>query len=116
MEPPELFLNAKTPNRPAQRRPATSSRRGSRPSRAMLRATGRQLASSSPAMSDLQRDIIGVWAASAPVAFRVVLSADGSGDFNGSSGRWTLENGTLTIGNENGSHAFEATLAGDELT
>ena len=67
-------------------------------------------------MSDATLDIIGMWEAPPPLSFRILLSADGSGSFNGVAGSWQFDEGVLTIGNESRTHQFAATVADDVLT
>ncbi len=67
-------------------------------------------------MSDLQHDIVGFWSTAAPAGtVRVVLAADGSGDFNGTAGTWRLDGHVLTIGNDTRMHSFDAAIADGEL-
>jgi hypothetical protein len=59
-------------------------------------------------MSDLAVDFVGTWVAAAPVGeVRVVLAADGSGNFNGVAGTWRLDAGVMTIGNDTRMHSFD---------
>ena len=67
-------------------------------------------------MSDATLDIIGMWEAPPPLSFRILLSADGSGSFNGVAGSWQFDEGVLTIGNESRIHQFAAVVAEDVLT